>query len=231
MSVASQLYQLQEVDLELESNEQALARVTSQLGESPAIVTARNEFNREDQRLGELRRQQHSVEWEIDDFTAKLAAVDEKLYSGRITNPKELANLQHEADGLKSQRSRAEDKALDIMEQVSETETRMAGLGSNLRRLETEWQDSQQQLLAEAERHKAIIANLKQRRELLLATIDSPPLSVYDQVKRQKGRAVARVEGGTCRGCGISLATAHLQQARGDRLVQCSNCGRILFFV
>ena len=41
MGVAKQLYQLQEVDLELESGEQALARITSQLGESQAVVAAR----------------------------------------------------------------------------------------------------------------------------------------------------------------------------------------------
>ena len=40
MGVAKQLYQLQEVDLELESNEQALRQMTSQLGESRAVVRA-----------------------------------------------------------------------------------------------------------------------------------------------------------------------------------------------
>jgi len=34
MSVVKQLYQLQEVELEIESNEQALAQIASQLGES-----------------------------------------------------------------------------------------------------------------------------------------------------------------------------------------------------
>ena len=118
MSIARQLYQLQAVDLELASNEQALKRLTSQLGESQEVVTTQEELSRESQRLEELRRQQHSIEWEIDDFTAKLAVVEEKLYGGRITNPKELANLQHEADGLKGRRNQAEDRVLEIMEQV-----------------------------------------------------------------------------------------------------------------
>ena len=230
MGVARQLYQLQEIDLELEANEQALARIISQLGESQVVVTARKEFTRESQRLEELRQQQRSAEWEIDDFTTKLAALEEKLYSGRITNPKELANLQHEVDGLRARRRRVEDKALEIMEQVLQAEAGEATLGSELKGLEAEWHREQQQLLAEAEQHKAIIADLKQRRQLLLASIDSSAVSVYHEVKKQKGRAVAKVERGTCRGCGITLTTAQLQKARGDRLVQCSNCGRILFF-
>ncbi len=229
MTIARQLYELQEIDLELEASEQVLTQLVAQLGESQAIVTAQNRLSRESQHLEEVRQQQHSTEWETDDLTVKLAGVEEKLYGGRITNPKELANLQHEADGLKKRRSQVEDKTLEIMEQVSGTETRIAALGSDLKRLEAEWENRQQQLLADSERYRAIIAALKQKRQLVLAAIDSPAVSVYDQAKRQKGRAVAKVERGTCRGCGISLSTAQLQQTGGDRLVNCSNCGRILF--
>ena len=231
MSIARQLYQLQEVDLELESYHQALARITSQLGESEVVVAARNEFSRQQQHLEELRRQQRSAEWEIDDFANKLAVLEEKLYSGRIKNPKELTNLQHEVDGLKSRRQQVEEKALGIMEQALETETKVTTLDDEVGRLETEWHSQQQQLLAEAERHKVILADLEQRRQLLLANIESSVVTIYEQVRKQKGRAVVKVERGTCRGCGISLSTAQLQQARGTRLVRCGNCGRILISV
>jgi len=230
MNVARQLYQLQEVDLELAANEQALVGITSQLGESQAVAAVRSLLSEERQRLEELQAQQRSAEWEIDDLGAKLAVIEEKLYSGRIASPKELANLQREAETLRATRSRLEDKALGIMEQVSEAEELIATLGSELGRLESEWQNSQQKLSAEAERYKEIIAELEQKRQLMIAGMDSQAVSVYHQVQRQRGRAVARVEQGTCRGCGISLSTAQLQQAKSDRLVQCASCGRILFF-
>ena len=121
MSVANQLYQLQEIDLELESNEQALNQTANQLGESKAVVATRNKLAQEHQRLEELNRQQHSLEWEIDDLTGKLTTVEEELYSGRTRNPKELTNLQHEIDGLKTKRNQSEDKALEIMDQVELT--------------------------------------------------------------------------------------------------------------
>jgi predicted nucleic acid-binding Zn-ribbon protein len=230
MSIARQLYQLQEVDLELAASEQALAGIMSQLGESQAVAAARNRLAGEQQRLEELRAQQRSAEWEIDDLRAKLVVIEGKLYSGQITSPKELANLQREVEGLRDRCNRVEDKALGIMEQVSEAEELIATLGSELENLEGEWQNSQRQLSAEAERHKAIIAELEQKRQLLVAGIDPQAVSVYYQAQRQRGRAVAKVEQGTCRGCGISLSTAQLQQARGERLVQCASCGRILFF-
>ena len=229
MSVAKQLYQLQEVELELESNEQALSQIASQLGESEAVVGARNKLALERQRLEELERQQRSVEWEIDGITSKLASAEEELYSGRIRNPKELANLQHEASGLKAKRDQLEDKALEIMDQVELATKSVAALDSELKALGVEWQSQQQQLTASLEQLKTILSNLNHKRQLLTAEIDPQATEVYHQLKKQKGTAIAKVEQGMCRGCRISLPVTELQQARSGSLVRCSSCGRILF--
>jgi len=229
MSVTKQLYQLQEVDLELESNEQSLNQIASQLGESEAVVGARNKLALEHQRLEELKRQQHSVEWEIDDLTSKLTTAEEELYSGRIRNPKELTNLQHEVDGLKARRNQLEDKALEIMDQVELATKSAATLSSQLKALEAEWQSQQQQLSAYLEQLKTILSDLKHKRQLMTAEIDPQTIEVYHELKKQKGTAVARVEQGICRGCRISLPVTELQRTRSGSLVRCSSCGRILF--
>ena len=140
MGVAKQLYQLQEVDLELEANEQALSQIASQLGESQTVVRTRAKLTSESQRLEELKRQQHSLEWDIDDLTTKITPAEERLYGGRMSNPKELGSLQHEVEGLKSRRTQLEDKALEIMERVEMAEASVADISSRLKRLEAEWQ-------------------------------------------------------------------------------------------
>jgi predicted nucleic acid-binding Zn-ribbon protein len=229
MSVAKQLYQLQEVDLELEANEQALRQIASQLGESQTVVKARTKLASENRRLEELKRQQQSSEWEIDDLVNKLAPAQEKLYGGSIKNPKELTNLQHEVEGFKAKREQLEDKALEVMDQIELTDSSVATISNELKSLEAEWQSQQQQLSNNMEELKSIQSDLKHKREALSTSIDSETIESYDKLKKHKGTAVARVEQGICRGCRISLSTAELQQARGGSLVQCSNCGRILF--
>ena len=229
MNVAKQLYQLQEVDLELESNEQALSQIASQLGKSQAVVRTQAELRSENQRLEELKRQQHSAEWEIEDLVNKLVPAEEKLYSGRIKNPKELTNLQHEIDGLKARRNQLEDKALEIMDQVELATATVATKSNELKTLETEWHSRQQQLSTNMEQLKTILSDLKQKRQLLSAKIDPQAIELYHELRKQKGTAVAKVEQGICRGCQISLPTTELQRARSGSLVQCSSCGRILF--
>ena len=229
MGVVKQLYQLQEVDLEFESGEQALAQIVSQLGESQAVVKARTELKSKQQHLEELGQQQHSAEWEIEDLVNKLSTAEGKLYGGRIKDPKELTNLQHEVEGLRGRRSQLEDKALEVMDQVELSTASVATLTNELKTLETEWHSQQQQLSTNMEQLKTTLSDLKNKRQLLSAEIDPETVEFYQALKKQKGQAVAKVEQGLCRGCRILLPTTELQRARGDSLVQCSSCGRILF--
>lgn len=229
MSIAQQLYQLQEIDLKLAANQQSQTRVGSQLGESQEIARVRAKLETGQQRLEELEQQQHAVEWEVDDLTAKLKATEEQLFGGKIRNPKELTNLQREADELKTRRTQLEDRELELMDQAEATTKNITTLTDERSRLEVEWNDYQEKLSAELAELKAAHAKLSDERQRLVAGIVPATIEVYEQLRLRRGTAVARVEQGTCRGCQITLPTTELQQVRGGGLVRCGSCGRILF--
>jgi predicted nucleic acid-binding Zn-ribbon protein len=229
MNVARQLYELQELDLEIESNQRVLEQVISQLGESQAVLKTKARLESEQQRLEELKHQQHSAEWEIDDITNKINAAEESLFSGRIKNPKELSSLQQEAEMFKARRDQLEEKALGVIDQVEQAEASVAQTNSELETLTADWQRQQKQLAEEKARLQALLADLKQKWQQLSEQIEPETVEFYRQLRKGKGMAVAKVEQGICRGCRISLPTTDLQRVRGNNLVQCSSCGRILF--
>jgi len=239
MNVAKQLYRLQEVDLEIESDERALEEVKSQLGESRAVIKTQKQLELEQKSLEELSRQQRSAEWEIDDISTKLAVAEEQLFSGRVKIPKELTNLQHEVETFQARRNQLEEQALEIIDQVEQalevidqveqSEAMVARINNELETLTADWQRQQKQLNDEVARLKAALTDLKAKRQRLAGEIDPSAFEFYQTLRKGKGIAVARVEQGICRGCRISLPTTDLQQARSGNLVQCSSCGRILF--
>jgi predicted nucleic acid-binding Zn-ribbon protein len=229
MNVAKQLYRLQELDLEIESGERALKEVKSQLGESQVVIKAQKQLELEQKHLEDLSRQQRSAEWEIDDITTKLAAAEEQLFGGKVKNPKELTNLQHEVEAFKTRRNQFEEKALEIIDQVEQSEARVAKINGELDELTADWRRQQKQLNDEMARLKDSLADLKAKRQRLAGEIDPSAFEFYQNLRKGKGIAVVRVEKGICRGCRISLPTTDLQQARSGNLVQCSSCGRILF--
>jgi predicted nucleic acid-binding Zn-ribbon protein len=229
MAITKQLYQLQEIDLEIESEEQALSQKTSQLGDRQALDSAQTKIASEQQRLEELSHQQRSAEWEVDDVLNKISVAEEQLYGGKITNPKELSSLQHEVNTLKAKGDQLENKALDILDQVEAAEKSVAAATSDSQNLEDEWHRQQQQLANEIEQLKSRLAELQQKRQQSSAEIEPQAVELYEKIRQHKKPPVARVEQGICRICRISLPVSELQRARGGNPVTCSSCGRILF--
>ena len=226
-----QLYELQEVDLEIEAKGEALARVESRLGEREALDEAHAALSRERERLAELERSQRLGEGEVEDLRAKTALLEGKLYSGSVRNPKELTGLQEQVEHLKKRGRGQEDALLDIMTDVEAVQQRVNSKSRELERMEKSWREEQNSLSREQAELRAALATLEQRRKELIVRIDSASLELYQtlRVKRQ-GRAVAKVERGMCQGCRIVLPMTELQRARmGEEIVQCSSCERILY--
>ncbi len=230
MSIAKQLYQIQEMDLEIESDEQVLAQMTAQLGENQEVVKARADFASAQEHLKELGREQKSIEWDVDDLSSKIAKLEQDLYGGTVKNPKELANLQQDVDGLKARRVKLEDRVLELMEQAGAAEAGVAAKGSELKTLEVDWGSEQKRLSADIEQLGTKLLGLKSKRQLLTDGIDSAAVKFYQELRKNKGQGIVKVEQGRCRGCRILLPTSELQRARGRELAQCGSCGRILFF-
>jgi uncharacterized protein len=229
MSIARDLYSLQEVDLALEANDQEQKRVSGQIGESQIVLKAKAKLAEEQNNMGKFTSQQKSIEWEIDDLTVKIKDTEKKLYGGKIFNSKELSSLQQETDDLKKRRSVLEDKSLGLMDDLELTTKAIASSKDELAKLEIEWQAQQKQLIVELEQLKADQITSESNRQQNIALIDADTLFTYQELRKRKGVAVAKVEQGICQGCHITLPNTDLQRAKGGGVVRCSSCGRIIF--
>lgn len=229
MSVVKQLYELQEIEIEAESLERVIAGIGSELKENEALLKAQSWLKVAQETLEEAKGKQRAAEWELEDLTEKIAAAEKKLYSGRTGNPKELVNLQSDLDNLKGKRSQLETKALETMEQAELAQMTAVNAKSELTKIETEKESRELKLREELNRLEPLLSLTKKRREELLSGIVQDAAECYYRIKSQKRQAVAKIEQGVCRGCRISLPAREIQQARGNRLVQCSSCGRLLY--
>ena len=231
MNKAKQLYELQEVDLDIEHKTQSLTQVKSQLGKDDDLVAARDAFDTEKKRLADLEHQQKTSEWELNDLGSKISVVEKKLYGGSVKNPRELIPFQQDLEILKAQRSDQEDKLLALMMDVDSLQQDVVLKKSDFEKIEREWHENQQKLANQQAELEAELAELKQKRDTLASQIDSASLNLYEEMRRAKqGHAVAKVVQGRCQGCRISLSVSDQQKARmGQELAQCSNCGRILY--
>ncbi len=229
MPITKQLYDLQEIDTDIEHTQQTLDLKNSQVGKRDVLDTALTRLNDEKKKLEELKHERREAEAELEDMTSKITATEKQLYDGKITNSKELSELQHEVNTLKNINDELETKALEIIERVEAAEKSLAATNADFQKLEGEWQQQQKQITADIDVLKSTLANLAEKRRQLTTQIESPALNLYERVRQQKKQAVAKVEQGICRACRISISSSNLQKARSGQPVQCGTCGRILF--
>lgn len=231
MSMGRQLYELQEIDLEIDAKREALSEVMGRLGQSEVLDQARLSLAGDEERLAELERSQREQEREVEDLRAKATASEEKLYGGTVKNPKELASLQEQVVNLQQKMRVGDDKTLDIMAEVDTTQQKVSLKRGEVAKIEEDWRAEQASLSQQQAELGAALATLEQKGKDLAGKLDASSLELYQALRRKRqGRAVAKVEQGMCQGCRIALPMSELQRARlGQELVQCSSCERILY--
>lgn len=231
MSVVSQLYRLQLVDTERDEKSERLANVEDRLGESQELVQAREAVADIEASLAQQRKDLRVLELEIAAVNDKLKKNQERLYSGRVRNPKELTGLQEEAGALRRRRSELEDEQLERMIAIEDQEAELAERQARLNQIQQGWLEGQSDLLAEKEQLEQQLAELDEERQEMRARIPAADLAVYDDLReRQGGKAVALLKHGICQGCGVDVPT-HLARTveRGEGMNFCPICSRLLF--
>ncbi|HEU0000071.1 MAG TPA: hypothetical protein VFQ36_04185, partial [Ktedonobacteraceae bacterium] len=230
--LAGTLYQLQQLDLELErivAEQQTLIRA---LQGDTTLAKARAEQRITQQQLQSGLQAQKEAEWALEELDQRLKRLEQRLYSGSITNPKELYAVQQETQHLRAQQSRQEEMTLEVMD-ATDTLREMAKQKSEaLQKAEEAWSQFNATSVQRGEQLESKRQEAVTRRDQFASGIDADLLQRYETLKRSKqGRAVSKVEQNSCQWCRVFLTPSELQRARASRDLQmCGNCGRILYF-
>ncbi len=231
MSRASALYRLQIVDTELDQRRAQLADVEASFAANPAVERAREELAAVRDELASARRAARALDDENQSHSAKIKENEDRLYGGKVRNPRELQDLEADIQALKRRRDELDEKQLEAMEAVEVAERQEAAAGEALSAAEAARADERRDLMKEKDALEALIGKLEGEREAALISVSADDRTTYDSLRRQKGgKAIALLVEGVCGLCGVAPSSSRIQAARqGGELVRCGNCGRILY--
>ena len=218
MSSSKRIYELQQVDLSIQAKSKELEGINLRINRDEAYELAKANHDAAREAQKEREKQYKELDAEAENVRSALQKINDKLYGGKIKNPKELVGYEQEAGMLKGNLS-GKDSAKTEIKKLQEI-YKMA---------ETDWQSRKVTLTGQADQLKEELAGLENKRQEILAVVDKETLTAYENIKSRKGQAVVRVEQGRCLGCRVSLSISELQRVRGMSIVTCSNCGRILY--
>ena len=97
-------------------------------------------------------------------------------------------------------------------------------------RTKAEFDELKKQYDAEFKRDSEKLEQLKANVEAASKDIEPELLAKYKEIRQQSMPPVAKLIGSQCMGCNMGLPSAISRRiAEGSELVQCDNCGRILY--
>lgn len=230
MNPVQVLVELQNLDLKLDDAGNQSAALEAQLADEAAVVAAHTALTEAQERANGLRSQLGALELETQGLTDKLKQVSERLYSGRIGNPKELAGLNLDAGLLQKHRSELEDRELALMEQIETVEAELQSRRAAREKIDAERAARVTTAQRTLETVRAASAEMTARRDALRTRLTPDILSEYDRLRRAKrGRAVAQMKASTCAACGYAVPSGLVARVKaGAEIVYCANCERIL---
>lgn len=226
----AELVLLQEIDLRLDAVQQQVHVTASALGENSHLPALRAEFEAQEGLLSEGERARRAVEAEAEAFRAKIKSEEAKLYGGTITEARELRHLQEEIYALRRTLKLREETLLGLMESEEALRAVQAYLQRQMDGAAAAWaahaqelQGRQAVLTAQAEALRAEAAEQR-------AAIDPQSLLIYDQQRQRMAVAVARVVGGACGHCRLTLPLYAINRARRrDEAVRCPACQCLIY--
>jgi predicted nucleic acid-binding Zn-ribbon protein len=183
-------------------------------------------------RRDELGRSQQRLEDEIASLTERANQAEKQLYSGAVTNPRELQALQDDVASIRRRIGQLEDDELEIMELVEPVDAERARLTGERERLDAEGARLRT-ALGEAESElTAELAAVQAERETAAAEVPDELWPEYDKLRaRFGGVGIARLVGSACQGCHLALPAVEVDRIRKlplDEAVYCEECGRLL---
>ncbi|MGH2729792.1 MAG: zinc ribbon domain-containing protein [Actinomycetota bacterium] len=204
-----------------------LEEVTGNLAELDADLEIARKQN------DELKREQDRLEGEIEILAGKTEREQQRLYSGAVSNPKELDALRAEVEMLKRQRADLEDKLLEVMVQKDQAAAQLESLESEraeAAKVVKELGATVASILAEIDKE---LEGHRTERDKIAAVLPGDLLTLYEGLRDAKGGVgAAALEGGTCQGCHTTLPAREVERLRAERgLQRCDNCRRILVVV
>ena len=231
MSELQRLYELQELDLQIDELTETLAELEAQLADDSVVAEAKRRVAVLEGHAEQIAANRRSIDRAIEDLQTRLARTQERMYSGSIKSVKEMEAAEEERTNTERDIAANEDRLLEVMVRADEVDDTLAKGRQVVKRLEEQRSVAIAALTARAEETRASLDDLTPRRDSTWDAISAPVLHRYESLRSSRGgTAIATVERGMCSGCRMTLSTSEQQRIRSaTEPMLCSSCHRILY--
>ena len=228
----SQLIELQELDLEIQRVSGRLSRIPEERDRTE------NEFKQHAAEFLDLKsKHEHTFEdrkqLEIELATTQQNHDKFEQDKTRVRNEKEYTAVLREIDTSRKHIGTLETEILKRMEELEKLDVELAARAPDVERMRAEVDSILAALDEERDAAERQLSEFSERRKKLAGQMQRALFASYNRMSRLgRGQALSEVGGdGICAACRVRVRPKIFSDVRkGDQLVTCENCGRILYY-
>jgi predicted nucleic acid-binding Zn-ribbon protein len=177
--------------------------------------------------LVESEQLQRKSETEMQDHEALLTKLEGQQH--QVKTNEAYTALLAEMDAARAAISDAETGILEAMEQIEQAQEQLAAAQREVDDMVSAIGGEETRIDAREQELDGEIADLRKRREDVTRSLDPVLLRKYERVAGRRSPPVAVVTGEICQGCRVGIPPqAFIEIQRGEDIVSCGNCQRLL---
>jgi len=223
------LLRFQDIDQELQRLNQRLAEIGAILQDTSALTQVQQSAEQAARAAQAARKAQKDVEFELQKTQGELKQTEQRLYSGSVTNPRQLEDLQAKSQSLRKWVAKLEDDLLEAMVAREEADEADTKIGTQLNHLAKKRTTLEQNLAAERGVLQSRGQTLLQEAENVKSHIPQAIIDSYHYLtSRTGGIPVARLNGEICSMCGVEVLKPTHRKVRSGEEAYCDGCRRLL---
>ena len=228
------LLELQKIDIAIDEEERKKRSLPLKIeGITKEIQGLKNSLKNKNEDYKKLQLTLKRKELDLTEKSNKINKHQEDLYGGKISDIKELKQIQKVIANYKEEKDSIEEDVLDLMEEVEDLDKSIGHLDEDLKRKEKEFKKRKEEMdLTRLVIEKDMNSLNIKREEILSKLTDGRLLKEYELLRKEKGgKAIMEVDGSICPGCYLDLPSDAIYQLKKNRkIIICPNCSRILIW-
>ncbi len=179
----------------------------------------------------ELKRELHLKDGEKAMLIERIATIEEKMYSGTITNGRELSAMEEKGKNLRLEQERAENEISRIQEGLEKEREELVKRSTAIKQRQQQFGEVKDSISSMRTEYEEKIAVFTEELEALAEKISETDMEWFlVERDRFQGKPLALVtDGNICTGCHRRNPQLSVEKAVVDyRAVRCDFCGRFL---
>jgi predicted nucleic acid-binding Zn-ribbon protein len=183
------------------------------------------------ERRDRLNAERTELENHIAENKTYLERADRNLKHAQ--NQKEYETAMRETDALQKQITAFETQVIEKLTAIEEVEKELTDRADEINTLDSKRDAAIAEFDSQLKKDRAELAEAETLREGVFVTLPSNLAAVYNRLAQRSrdGIAVAEVVNGSCSACFMALRPQMLMEVRrGEQIVTCESCTRILYF-